>query len=293
MSRDPFDRLAKGQVKAMLQLVGKVETQVEVQSSMLYADLLFEPDPAKTHDLSEYGWFARIAEEGAAVFEFLHDPPNVEGLLQCFSRALLLRTARSKMGLTLHQWIFSAGVPKTAIDELGFVRDDDWEHGVYCLPRGFCVTLFVISELPKTRETMLLRLLGAGRTFNEAVLDFLRLPRESPEHGVARDHVLNCLRSIRYSERPLTDEEQELMMSSAHYMDIDELDARLRAEGEAKGRAEGEAKGRAALLQKLLKLKFPHATEDELAPLTTATSEQLECWAERVLTATSLAEVLR
>ena len=82
-------------------------------------------------------------------------------------------------------------------------------------------------------------------------------------------------------------------MSSAHYMDIDELDARLRAEGEAKGRAEGEAKGRAALLQKLLKLKFPHATEDELAPLTTATSEQLECWAERVLTATSLAEVLR
>ena len=73
-------------------------------------------------------------------------------------------------------------------------------------------------------------------------------------------------------------------MNSAHYMDIDELDARIEARGETRGRA--------AILRKQLKLKFPHVTEAELVVLDSASSEQLESWAERVLTANSLAEVL-
>ena len=285
MSRDPFDRLAKGEVKAMLEQAGKVETQVELSNPVLYADLLFEPDPSKSRTLTEYGWFARIAAGGAAVFEFVHSTPNTEGLLQCLRRAPTLRAVRSKASTPMRQWIFSAGVPKTAIEELGFVPDDEWAStGVYRLPRGYRVTLFVISELPQIRETLLLRLLGTGRTFVDAVAEFLALPRDAPEHGVAHIHVLNCLRSIRYSGRPLTEEEQELLMNSAHYMDIDELDARIEARGETRGRA--------AILRKQLKLKFPHVTEAELVVLDSASSEQLESWAERVLTANSLAEVL-
>jgi len=68
------------------------------------------------------------------------------------------------------------------------------------------------------------------------------------------------------------------------------------AEGEAKGRAEGEAKGRAegqaALLLKLLSLRFGPASEATCACVATATPAQLETWAERVLTGKSLHDVL-
>ena len=87
---------------------------------------------------------------------------------------------------------------------------------------------------------------------------------------------------------PRVDQERE---PSAHYMDIDELDAKLRAEGEAIGEAKGEARGRMSLLRKQLKLKFPRASEQDLAPLASATNEQIECWAERVLSANTLEEI--
>lgn len=67
--------------------------------------------------------------------------------------------------------------------------------------------------------------------------------------------------------------------------------AASREEGEAKGRAEGEAKGRAEILGMLLKLRFGPPSTATRARLAAATSAQLDTWAARVLTATSLDEV--
>jgi flagellar biosynthesis/type III secretory pathway protein FliH len=65
-----------------------------------------------------------------------------------------------------------------------------------------------------------------------------------------------------------------------------------RAEGEAKGRAEGEAKGRAELLLKLLTLRFGPLPEAAQVRVQTATGEELELFAERVLSAQTLDQVL-
>ena len=62
---------------------------------------------------------------------------------------------------------------------------------------------------------------------------------------------------------------------------------RLRAEG----RAEGEAKGRAEVLLKQLTLKFGVLPGDVQSRLREASVEQLDLWAERVLSAGSLADV--
>jgi predicted transposase/invertase (TIGR01784 family) len=65
-----------------------------------------------------------------------------------------------------------------------------------------------------------------------------------------------------------------------------------RAEGETKGRAEGETKGRAEIVGMLLSLRFGPPSEATRARVAAATSAQLEAWAARVLTASSLDEVL-
>jgi len=66
-----------------------------------------------------------------------------------------------------------------------------------------------------------------------------------------------------------------------------------RAEGRDEGRVEGRAEGEAMLLSKLLALKFgalDHATTERLRA---ASTTELERWADRILTATSLDELFR
>ena len=67
----------------------------------------------------------------------------------------------------------------------------------------------------------------------------------------------------------------------------------LRAEGEARGRAEGEARGRAEALLQLLALRFGPVPEDAETTIRTASTDRIEGWTTRVLTAESLDDVLR
>lgn len=64
-------------------------------------------------------------------------------------------------------------------------------------------------------------------------------------------------------------------------------------EGEAKGRMEGEAKGRSAILNKLLSKRFGQGILDIRIQerLRTATPEQLDVWAERILDAKTIDDV--
>lgn len=66
----------------------------------------------------------------------------------------------------------------------------------------------------------------------------------------------------------------------------------LRAEGRTKGRAEGEVRGRAEALVQLLTLKFGPLAQSTLDTVHAASSEQLESWTARVLTAQTLDDVL-
>jgi predicted transposase YdaD len=64
-----------------------------------------------------------------------------------------------------------------------------------------------------------------------------------------------------------------------------------KAEGEAKGKAEGRAEGRAAIVLKLLALKFGKLSAADVKRVQTATVEDLDTWTERVLSASALPQV--
>ncbi len=66
----------------------------------------------------------------------------------------------------------------------------------------------------------------------------------------------------------------------------------LRAEGRTEGRTEGEVRGRAEALVQLLTLKFGPLAQSTLDTVHAASSEQLESWTARVLTAQTLDDVL-
>lgn len=65
-----------------------------------------------------------------------------------------------------------------------------------------------------------------------------------------------------------------------------------RRQGEAAGRLEGRLEGKAELLQRQLTLKFGELPADVLTRLASATEADLARWSERILSASSLEQVL-
>ena len=65
------------------------------------------------------------------------------------------------------------------------------------------------------------------------------------------------------------------------------------AEGEAKGEAKGKAKGKAELIERQLSRRFGTLTEAHRAQVRAATLEQLDAWADEVLDAESVEDVLQ
>jgi hypothetical protein len=81
-------------------------------------------------------------------------------------------------------------------------------------------------------------------------------------------------------------------MDPAKYEFQSEFAKQYLAQGRAEGVAAGVAEGQARMLIKLLTLKFGALTPDVAARIRSASADELERWAERVLSATSLEDVL-
>jgi hypothetical protein len=81
-------------------------------------------------------------------------------------------------------------------------------------------------------------------------------------------------------------------MDPAKYEYQSEFAKRYIAQGKAEGQAQGKAEGQAALFMKLLTLKFGAPTAETTARVQQASAEELDRWAERLLNAASLDDVL-
>ena len=81
---------------------------------------------------------------------------------------------------------------------------------------------------------------------------------------------------------------EELAFMTGAEMLTEEVRIEAEARGDARGRAEGEARGRAEILLKQLALKFGPLSDAHIAQVQASSVEELELYAERVLTADSL-----
>jgi hypothetical protein len=102
-------------------------------------------------------------------------------------------------------WIIEQFYPRswvlipTADESLleGFRGDlsEDWVKGVYFLAPAFRMQIIVIDELPKTYETLWLRLLTKGKVLLEAIDEVVALPVSN----ILRFKAINALMTLRVS----------------------------------------------------------------------------------------------
>jgi hypothetical protein len=214
--RTRFDQFGKQMVRAALEPRGPVETDAEVAADTRRIDLWFMPDPARGSTPEHLGVLGRIAG-GPSTLEFFHDTPSGEDLAEClikhgeFRHFLSLRKAPPSVPT---QWVISSGRPDGGIDGLWLRPVAGWLPGVYEGPPLLWTRLVVVNELPVTRDTLLVRLLGAGAVLKQAIAELKELQAESPERMLALPILLRLRLTVPSDPAKQTTDDQEFLMDT-------------------------------------------------------------------------------
>jgi len=300
--RTRFDQLAKELTAEVFDRSAiKSEKQAPVAADPQFVDYLYEPDPDKLDLLRPFGLLERIAREGYALFEFFHEAPSTDDVLFCMHKQIELRRKRSKGVEPPRLWVMAAGRPNTVLHGLGFERDLPWPTGVHRCAPDFRVAVIVISELPTTRDTLLLRLLGKGPVLEAALAEMMALPEGAPERELSLPIVLR-LRPVTLDAAE-TREDREFFMSTHNIVEEFRAAARQQGiqqgvqqgiqQGVQQGIQQGVQQGIQQTLLKQLRLRFNSVPPNAEQRVLQASMEEVDRWTERVLFAQSLDEVFQ
>jgi hypothetical protein len=157
--------------------------------------------------------------------------------------------------------------------------------GVYEAVAGFQMRIVVLVELPRVRETLLLRMLGAGRLLGEALADLFALPADAWERSVTTPLLIHF--GLAGPQKLETNEEDDVSAEIQAW--FEEYQQTLRAEGRIEGRA-AEAAQAVLTALRVRGIAVPDAVRESI--LAQKDPERLERWHERAIVAASIADVL-
>ena len=282
--RTPSDWLGKQMVREALEGRCSVETDAEVPADARRIDVWITPhDGASAPD--HLGLFGRIIG-GSVTLEFFHNTPGGEELRMCLIKHGEFRhflSRRKTLPPLPSQWVISSGRPDAGIEGVGFRPMTGGLRGIYESSPLQYTRLVVVSELPVTRDTLLVRLLGAGSVLKHAIAELQALPAEAPERRLALPVLLRLRLTVPNDPAQQTSDDQEFLMNT---QDIVET---WRREAIREGLEQGERK----VLLRQLRRRFGAEVDGEIERrVAAAPAEQVEVWTDRVLSASTLAELL-
>jgi hypothetical protein len=291
--RTRFDQFGKQMVRTALEIHGSVETDAEVPADARRIDLWFVPAESRVPVPDYLGWLGRMTG-GPSTLEFFHNTRGGDELTACLIKHGQFRhflSRRKPVPLLPTQWVISSGRPDGSIEGLGFRPMTSWPSGIYEAPPLLRTRLVVVNELPVVRDTLLLRLLGAGLVLKQAIAELEALPTDAPERVLALPILVRLRLAVPTDPAQQTSDDQEFLMDTQDIVETWRREAVQ--EGVAQGVAQGMAQGERKLLLRMLRRRFGEQVGSETERrLEAASAQQIEVWAERVLSAATLAELL-
>ncbi|MBI5517918.1 MAG: hypothetical protein HY909_29370 [Deltaproteobacteria bacterium] len=266
----PYDVMARGLLEGALTGPCVVRTEESVVADARAIDTLVEPLPGRAGELASRGLLGRMALEPGSI-EAFHDPPSLDEVDECLLKVIALhsRQRATWRALPLPRsasppprpglWVVSAGVPDAVLEAWALAPMDGWPTGCFANASVRAPRLVVVSQLQRTRETLLLRLLGTDRVLRAAFEDLHALPEDAWE----REMLAPLLALLRHDLPRMgvvsyTPEEDSMRYQEA---------ARITEELRRKDRAEALSQGLAPLLRQFERRLGRGLTEPERAVL--------------------------
>ncbi|MFB2839789.1 hypothetical protein [Floridanema evergladense] len=268
----PYDQFAKDYLKELLSPLGEVETSRSIGSEVREIDVLFTPR-GEVAPPTELGLLGRLATT-AAIFEPYRNAINLGDVRSCIDKlldvfAFLERQARRNNTPVEERelpflWIISPTASEALLTGFGAKLElHNWGSGVYVLPTHWKTGIVVIHQLPKTEETLWLRLLGKGRVQQQAINELAKLPENDPWRVVVLE-LLSNLKTILEVSQNLAPEEQDLIMqlSPLYEQRLAEATQQGIEQGIERGIEQGVRQGQRMFVENLLRAKFGELDEE-------------------------------
>lgn len=261
MTRTPFDQFSKRLLREFLSPLGEVQPNLEVPGESRFVDIWFMPAAQATVDPSPLGLLGRIATTPCLIEPF-RNPPTPTEVRNCLLKLFLVhadfrRTARREEEripeAELPQlWILTSSASEPQLSGFGASLDEDWRSGIYFLPSLLRAAIIVLNQLPQTPETMWLRLLGKGRTQQQAIGEVLALPRDLPQRAIALRLLVGWKITIEASGE-MDEEDREVVMTLAQvYQELLEQEREAERRGMERGVERGkQEEGQSLILRQL------------------------------------------
>jgi len=255
MTRFPHDQFAKDYLKELLAPLGEVQAPRSVPGEVREIDVWFAPSPQPAIEPSVLGILGRLAAS-PCLLEPFRNPPTPTEIRSCllklfelhgeFQRQARREQQRQKEADLPLLWILSPTASGPLLNGFRAIVDqENWLPGIYFLADYLRAAVVVIHQLPRTAETLWLRILGKGTVQKQAISELAALPANHPLRANALLLLTNLQANLQTSQ-DLDEEDRELIM------ELSPLVVQWREEATQEGRRTE----RRATIENLLLVRF-------------------------------------
>lgn len=222
MTRFVHDQLAKQYLAELLSPLGEVETSRDVPGEVRQIDIWFAPKPQLAASAKALGLLGRLAAS-PCIFEPFRNAVTPTEVRDCLLKLFELHGELQRQSRREESRLCEEDLPRlwilspTASESLlyGFrarLDEQDWVRGVYFLGDAFRSAIVAIHQLPRTSDTLWLRILGKGTVQKQAIEELTALPKGNPLRSNVLELLTNWTMNIE-SKTTLTSEEREFLQN--------------------------------------------------------------------------------
>jgi hypothetical protein len=292
LSLSSYDQFSKQFLEEFLAPLGTVEISHEILGESQLVDVYFVPSPEPSIKPESLGLLGRIAQTPCLIEPFRNQPTTAEVrrcLLKLFQvygnyQRQARRETESLREDDLPQlWILSSSASSNLLEGFRSIPAENWPKGVYHLPSSLKTGIVAINQLPDNDATLWLRLLGKGRTQQQAIAAVLALTPGDPR----RSSILRILANWKISVEVTGqfEAEQELLMTlSKAYLEWEQTT-------EERGRQEGRQEGSVLTILRILQRRFGVLSPSLEVQIRRLGLEQLEVLSEAIFDFSNVSDV--
>lgn len=268
MTKFPYDEFSKSYLKELLQPLGNVETSRKVPAEIREIDVYFAPSSQSPQGRMQIGLLGRLALEPVSIEPFRNAATRSE-IRSCMGKLFTLFAEMERNSKTRvlesslpRLWILTPTASKAILGGFNATLDENnWGKGVYFLGDALKSVVIVIHQLPRTPDTLWLRILGRGKVREQAVRELEALPESNALRKKAIELLLSLKTTLEVREDLKKDKDERKLI-----MQLSPLYEQKLAEVKLIGQQEGVQAERRTIIENLLKVRFG-ALDNELSSI--------------------------
>lgn len=273
MTRFIHDIFAKGYLREILSLKGEVKTSIDIVGEKQEADVYFVPFSQPSPNATSLGLLEKIATT-TCVLEPYRNAVTPREIRSCLEKICVLcaktEAKADKENRPLNEgelpvlWILTPTISQPMISRLNAVSAaKKYLQGVYSLGDILQTKIVAIHQLPRTPETLWLRMLGKGRVQQRAISEFRQLPLDDELKGNVLELIYDLFTRLE-ANRELDREDRELVMElSPLYEQRLEVATQIGInQGLQQGINQGLQQGKRLLIENFLRFRFGQLDEE-------------------------------